>query len=117
MNAFLAIIGTFWSRTRERTEELSIRLIFGATPQSLMKMLIGEGLLLISFAFIPVVILVYCMGNAEMIGVYLTEWDMMRFFVGVSATFLILLSVAVLSVWFPARKAMQINPVEALHGE
>ena len=117
LNAFLAIIGTFWFRTRERTEELSIRLIFGATPQTLMKMLIGEGLLLISFAFIPVVVLVYCMGNAEMIGVYLAEWNMMRFFVGVGLTFLVLLSVAVLSVWFPARKAMQIDSVEALHGE
>ena len=52
-----------------------------------------------------------------MIGVYLAEWNMMRFFVGVGLTFLVLLSVAVLSVWFPARKAMQIDPVEALHGE
>ncbi len=40
-----------------------------------------------------------------------------RFLIGGLVTFLLLWAIAAISIWFPARQAMSIQPAEALHGE
>lgn len=117
VNAFLAILGTFWFRTQQRTEELAIRLVVGATPASLMQMLMLEGIILITLAYLPAMGLGYYLGNAEMVETWPTDWSMTRFGISSLLTYLMLLAVTLFSIWFPARKAMKIEPVEALHGE
>lgn len=116
MNAFLAILGTFWFRTQQRTDELAIRLTFGATPVGLMKLLMLEGVLLITVSFVGAMTVGYCLGVYELV-TRSWEWDTSRFLMSSLLTYLCLLVITLLSIYFPARKAMNIQVVEALHGE
>ena len=117
INAFLAVLGTFWFRTQHRREELAIRITSGATPHSLMRLLMGEGILLVTFAYIPALIVAYNLGVADLVNTWPVEWSLGRFIVGGILTYFLLLVVVVFSIWFPARQAMKIQPAEALHGE
>lgn len=116
-NAFLAILGTFWFRTQQRREELAIRLVAGATPRGLQALLMGEGFLLITFAYIPALVVAYNLGVSDLVETWPVEWSFIRFLVGGIITYLLLLAIAAISIWFPARQAMKIHPAEALHGE
>lgn len=116
-NAFLAMLGTFWFRTQQRREELAIRLVSGATPRSLQALLMGEGFLLITFAYIPALLVAYNLGHADLVETWPVEWSMTRFVIGGGITYLLLLLIGALSIGFPARQAMKIQPAEALHGE
>lgn len=117
INAFLAVLGTFWFRTQHRREELAIRLTSGATPRSLMGLLMGEGILLVTFAYIPALFVAYNLGVSDLVNTWPVEWSIGRFVIGGILTYLLLLLVVVFSIWFPACQAMQIQPAEALHGE
>lgn len=116
VNAFLAILGTFWFRTQQRTGELAIRLAFGATPRNLMTMLMLEGILLVTVAYLPAIAIGYGLGKGEVLTRY-WEWNNARLLVSSLLTYLLLVAVTVFSIWFPARRAMKIQVVEALHGE
>ena len=116
-NAFLAILGTFWFRTQQRREELAVRLVAGATPHSLQTLLMGEGFLLITIAYIPALVVAYNLGISDLVETWPVEWSFTRFLIGGLVTFLLLLTIAAISIWFPARQAMSIQPAEALHGE
>ena len=116
-NAFLAILGTFWFRTQQRREELAIRLVAGATPRSLQALLMGEGFLLITFAYIPALVVAYNLGVSDLVETWPVEWSFTRFLTGGIITYLLLLAIAAVGIWFPARQAMKIQPAEALHGE
>lgn len=117
VNAFMAILGTFWFRTQHRREELAIRLTTGATPRSIMQLLMGEGILLVTFAYIPALVVAYNLGISDLVNTWPVEWSIGRFVIGGMLTYLLLLAVVVFSIWFPARHAMKIQPAEALHGE
>jgi len=82
INAFLAVLGTFWFRTQHRREELAIRITSGATPHSLMRLLMGEGILLVTFAYIPALIVAYNLGVADLVNTWPVEWSLGRFIVG-----------------------------------
>jgi putative ABC transport system permease protein len=116
-NAFLAILGTFWFRTQQRREELAVRLVTGATPRSLLALLMGEGFLLITFAYVPALVVAYNLGISDLVETWPVEWSAARFLTGGIITYLLLLVIAAVSIWFPARQAMKIHPAEALHGE
>lgn len=117
LNAFLAILGTFWFRTQQRREELAVRLVAGATPRSLQGLLMGEGFLLITLAYIPALIVAYNLGVADLVDTYPVEWSLTRFAAGGLMAYVLLLAITAVSIWFPARQAMHIQPAEALHGE
>ena len=116
-NAFLAILGTFWFRTQQRREELAVRLVAGATPHSLQTLLMGEGFLLTTIAYIPALVVAYNLGISDLVETWPVEWSFTRFLIGGLVTFLLLWAIAAISIWFPARQAMSIQPAEALHGE
>lgn len=116
-NAFLAVLGTFWFRTQQRREELAVRLAMGATPHRILTLLMGEGLVLITIAFLPATIVLYNLGYADLVETWPVEWSTLRFILGGLMTYLLLLVIVMISIWFPARGAMKIEPAEALHGE
>jgi len=77
----------------------------------------GEGILLVTFAYIPALFVAYNLGVSDLVNTWPVEWSIGRFVIGGILTYLLLLLVVVFSIWFPARQAMQIQPAEALHGE
>jgi putative ABC transport system permease protein len=117
VNAFLAILGTFWFRTQERTEEMAVRLVVGSRPRQLMALLMGEGLLLVTLAYIPALIVAYVLGANDLLATYPIEWSFVRFLVSSALTYVLLAAITVFSIGFPARRAMKLNPAVALHGE
>jgi putative ABC transport system permease protein len=117
VNAFLAILGTFWFRTQERTEEMAVRLVVGSRPRQLMALLTGEGLLLVTLAYIPALIVAYVLGANDLLTTYPIEWGIARFLVSSLLTYVLLAAITVFSIAFPARRAMKLNPAVALHGE
>lgn len=117
INAFLAVLGTFWFRTQQRREELAVRLVAGATPRSLMGLLMGEGALLVTMAYVPALIVAFNLGHADLVQTWPVEWSGIRFLSGGLITYALLLAITAFSIWFPARQAMKIQPAEALHGE
>lgn len=117
VNAFLAVLGTFWFRTQQRREELAVRLVAGATPRSLMRLLMAEGALLVTMAYVPALVVAFNLGHADLVSTWPVPWTVGRFVAGGLITYVILLAVTAFSIWFPARQAMRIQPAEALHGE
>ncbi|NDW12422.1 ABC transporter permease [Bacteroides sp. 214] len=114
LNAFLAVLGTFWSRTQHRHAEIGLRLAMGSTKKSIRNMLFNEGLLLLSIAFIPAAIVAYNLGKADVVATWPVEFTLLRFVCGLLITFALLALIMLGSILFPARQAMNIEPAEAL---
>ena len=112
-NIFLGLLGTFWFRTQQRTQEIAVRRVNGATRRSIFGRLIGEGLLLLTIAT-PIAVLVDInLALPEIVSSF--EWT--RMIVSVVVVYAVMALMVVAGIYFPARKAMTIDPATALHDE
>mgnify|MGYP005972508641 FL=1 len=115
---------------KERTKEFGIRKALGASPASILWLIILESIIITTF-----------FGYIGMVGgIALTEWgarlfdaqavaestDFLQFTIfkdptvglGTALSFIVLLVIAgTLAGFFPARKAVQIKPIEALRAD
>ena len=118
VNIFLGLLGTFWFRTQQRKGEIALHKAHGATNGMVFTRLLSEGWLLLliitPLAFIIDFNLAHAELNAWRNGTTL-EWDRLLFCGGISFA-LIALMIAI-GIGIPARKAMKIDPAEALHNE
>jgi putative ABC transport system permease protein len=112
--AALGLYGVMAYSTRQRTREIGVRIAMGATDRDVRRLILGHGLVL---ATIGVVLgLVTAVAVTRVVRSYL---------VGVSATDpvtfagvpLVLLGVAALASYLPARRAASIDPISALRDE
>lgn len=124
VNVFLGLVGTFWLRTRRRRGEIALRLSMGSSRAQIGRLLIGEGLLLLTLVAVPAAVVCYnvaisepTLGNSALISLWPVEWSFLRFMLGTLAAWLLIAIMVVTGIWFPARQAMQIQPAEALHEE
>ena len=123
-NVFLGLIGTFWFRTRRRRSEIALRLSVGSSRKQIFRLLVGEGLLLLTLVAIPAAIVCYSvaisepeLGNSALIETRPVEWGLVRFLLGTAAAWVLIALMIILGIWFPARQAMKIQPAEALREE
>lgn len=112
--AAIGIYGLMAYSVQQRTQELGIRMALGAQAASIRNMVIRQGMVLAAIG----VVIGIC--GAFWLTRFLTgflfgvkAWDPMAFI----ATPLILSVVALLAVWFPARRATRVNPMIALRFE
>lgn len=125
INIFLGVIGTFWFRTQSRKNEIGLRIAMGASKSSVKSMFIKEALLILFTA--SIIAAIVCINislvdilkfiglpsiDKEKFGISLNQY-----FINYLLTFSILLIMSVFAVWYPARKASEIPPVEALRDE
>lgn len=115
--SILAVLGTFWFRTQQRRSELGLRVALGGSRGGLRKLLLGEGLILLTLAFIPAMIVGANLGFAEVVSNYPVEFTSFRFLAGIFITYILLAITVFIAVWLPAWQAMGIQPAEALHEE
>lgn len=117
LNIFLGVIGTFWFRTQHRRKEVALRMAMGSTRRGIFVRLIAEGLLLLTLAAVPAAIIAMNIGVAELVDVTQLPFDASRFFLALVLSWLLMAMMIVVGVWYPARRAMKIQPAEALHDE
>ena len=118
VNIFLGLLGTFWFRTQQRKSEIALHKAHGATNQMVFTRLLSEGWLLLLIITPIALIIDFNLAHAELNswrnGTTL-EWDRLLFCAGIS--FLLIALMIAIGIGIPARKAMKIDPAEALHNE
>jgi ABC-type antimicrobial peptide transport system permease subunit len=130
VNLCLGVIGTFWLQTRKRTEEAGIMRSFGATKGHIVRMLLGEGVILTIVSSLIGFFAYFQYAFSE--GLYISPWseEFMKYFqhdwihdfglhfTGVAGiTLLILIIVVCIGIYIPARNISRVNPVDALRDE
>ncbi len=109
--AAVGIYGVMAYSVAQRTKEIGIRVALGANRGRVLKLVLGEGLKL---ALIGTVLgLIGAAGAARLVGGLLYNVSAIDpvAFVGVP---LVLIGVAALAVYIPARRAAGLNPIQAL---
>jgi putative ABC transport system permease protein len=114
---FLAAVGMYGVvayTVTQRTQEIGLRIAIGAQPANVLRMIVGDGLRL---ATIGVVLgIAAALGLARVIETMLfdvTPFDAASY----GATAVVLLAVAALACYVPARRAMRVDPLVALRQE
>lgn len=111
---FLGLFGTFWFRIQQRISEIAIRRVFGARRKDIFSRIIAEGmLLLIGATIIAGIIGWILLKKTELIEGFSTQ-ELIWFEI---ATAVIVAVGIILSVIYPAWKAMQIQPAIAVRNE
>lgn len=119
ISVFLGLLGTFWFRTQQRTSEIAMRKVNGATDSSVFRRLISEGLLMLAIATPPAVLIDWLLCHYELNARYGMNgfFSAERFVITVVATALLMTLIVIAGIWFPAHKATRIEPARALADE
>lgn len=116
LGLILAIVGVYGVvsfAASQRTHEIGIRMALGARPLDILKMIFGQGLTIVGIGLIVGLAAAY--GAGQLVGNFLTvsPTDPLTYFT-VSAA---LTLVALTACYIPARRAMRVDPMVALHYE
>ncbi len=118
LNIFLGLLGTFWFRTQQRRGEIALHKAMGATDGAVFGRLMSEGMFLLLIVTVPAVIIDVLLAHFELNswrnGTTL-EWPRLLFCV--AATFVLIAAMIGIGIGLPARRAMRVQPAEALHDE
>ena len=97
-----------------RTNEIGIRMALGAMPARVLRMVLRESLLLVSIGVIIGIATALAASRLVASMLYgLSTADPLTY----GAVALLLIAVAILACWFPARRAAHVDPVVALRAE
>ena len=118
LNIFLGLLGTFWFRTQQRRSEIALQKAHGATDRAIFSRLLSEGLLLLAVVTPIALVIDWNLAHMELNswrnGTTL-EWDRLLLCAGIS--FVLMALMIAIGIGIPARKAMKVQPAEALHDE
>ena len=107
----VGLYGAIAYAVTQRTKELGVRIALGATRQAVVRMLVGDGLRLVALGLPLGLILAAILSRSLSALLYgVTPGDPLTFVViaaGVTA-------IALLASYLPARRALGINPADAL---
>jgi putative ABC transport system permease protein len=112
--AVVGIYGVMSFATTQRTHEIGVRLALGASVSDILKLILRQGLRLTLMGValgLTLALLLTRLLNTLVYGV--STYDPLTF-VGVSV---LLIAVALLACWLPARRATKVDPLVALRCE
>jgi predicted permease len=110
----VGIYGVMSYVVSQRTGEIGVRLALGATPKRVARMIVRQG---VSVALIGVAIGLGAALAASRVMASLLYGVSPRDPVVFAATTIVLMIVALVACWLPARRAARLNPLEALRAE
>ena len=116
-NVFLSILGIFWFRTHKRRSEIALRMAMGCSRQGVLKHYLTEGWLLLLVAAVPALIICFNIQMGDLTVHTLMDVTSGRFFGCFLVAVGVLALIVAIGIGIPARKAMKIDPAEALHNE
>jgi predicted permease len=112
--AALGLYGVLAHTVAQRTKEIGVRMALGAEARHVLRLVIGQGMLLVCVGIAAGLILAYWMTK------WLSGWlygvggaDPLTY----GAIALLLAAVALLACWIPARRATKVDPMIALRCE
>lgn len=117
VNMFLGIVGTFFFRTQHRQSEMALRIALGSTKGNLRTILIGEGLTILLFAFLPAAIICLNLGLKEVINIDIMTFNPGRLLICLSITLTLMSLMIIIGIWYPAQQTSRMNPADALRNE
>ena len=102
----------------QRTREIGLRMALGARRGRIAWLVVREALLLVGLGIavgVPAALVAARLGSSQIAGLLfgLDAADPAT----IAAASLVLLTVAVLSAWLPARRASRLDPIVALRAE
>jgi ABC-type antimicrobial peptide transport system permease subunit len=110
----LGVYGVLSESVAQRSREIGIRRALGGDPRSLMRLIVGHALKLVSIGLaiaIPISIGVSRAMASLIFGIVSVDWKILGGFA------LLLFLVAVAAGYFPARRAMRLDPMVCLRYE
>ncbi|MBN2789454.1 MAG: ABC transporter permease [Candidatus Delongbacteria bacterium] len=110
----IGITNIMLANALERRKEIGLRMAVGATKRSITIQFLSEAGMISLIGGVLGIILGIIMTYA--ISKY-AEWDTSVTFVSIIVSFVVSVSVGLISGFLPARKAANMNPIEALHYE
>jgi ABC-type antimicrobial peptide transport system permease subunit len=118
MGLGLSIVGLYglvaYAASR-RTREIGIRMAIGATRQTVLRMVLRQGIVL---ALVGLVIGLFAsVGAGELLRAAFPNGDDQRDFIAVVLVAPVVLAVTFLAAYIPARRASRIEPMKALRYE
>lgn len=117
---FLGILGSFWYRVQQRHGEIAMRKVCGASRRQIFSRLLSEGTIILACSALLTVItaVVVLQKFPELLnfGPDAKENQLIFFFSGALSILLMELMI-LLGIFFPARKAMKVEPAIALKEE
>ncbi len=119
LTVFLGLLGTFWFRTQQRVKEIAVRKVSGATNGGIFMRQISEGLILLCTATLPAMAIDYVLEANSLASSadYRPDGWVAWWLLGALGVFVTMALMIVAGIWFPARKAMKVEPAEILRGE
>jgi putative ABC transport system permease protein len=112
--ALIGIYGLISYYTAQRTREIGIRMALGATPTSVLKLVLQEGMALILFGTAIGIAAAYAFGRGLASMLYGVHPGDATALLGSAVLFF---AVASLAFYIPARRAMRVDPLVALRQE
>ena len=100
-----------------RQSEVALRMAFGSTRWGVFSRLVVEGLLILTAVTVPAALIAFNIGLAELVDVERMAFSGSRFLLALACTWVLMAVMIVLGSWYPARRAMKVQPAEALHDE
>ena len=98
----------------QRTNEIGVRVALGAPPGNILRLIIGEGLKPVAIGVGAGVLA--CVGLAGLVQSQLYGVTALNPLM-LAATSAGLIAIGIVACWLPARRALQIDPIQALKQE
>jgi putative ABC transport system permease protein len=109
--AAVGIYGVLSYDVSQRRSEIGVRLTLGASPGNVQRLVLGEGMLLAGLGLVLGGLSAFALGRVMaslLFGV--TASDRVTF----AAAFLVILAISLAACYLPARRASEVDPIEAL---
>jgi putative ABC transport system permease protein len=111
--AVIGIYGTLAYWVRRRTAEIGIRAALGADRMQVLRLVVGQAMMLTGIGVVAGVVLAVAFGRliqTQLYAVQSIDW------VSFAATILVMLVAALIASLSPAIRALRVNPMIALRG-